>query len=453
MKDENIAAIASAFGNAAISIIRLTGKSVINEVNKIFHGINLEKQKSHTIHYGKIIVNNELIDEVMVSIYREPKSYTGENMIEIFCHGGVVITDNVLNTLLLQKVRMAEPGEFTKRAYLNKKMDLIKAESVMDIISAQNSKALRVAKQGIDSKLSLKINNYKQRIMTWIANIEVNIDYPEYEDEKSLGNDFLKPQLTLLAKEMNKLIDESKKNLIVLKGIKTVIIGKPNVGKSTLLNTLINEDKAIVSSTPGTTRDSVEGVVNLGGLFLELVDTAGIRSKVNHIERKGISKTLEQIEKSQLVLFVIDGSKEIDKQDLKIYNLIKRKKHIIISNKSDLPVKKNEFNSIQLSAKNKVGIDQIESHILDLFRLNDIDTRDVNFLSNKRQIKLLEKAFKSITSAISSIENLVPIDMVQLDLKSAWQELSEITGSTFQENLLNEMFKNFCLGKWKISMI
>ena len=211
---------------------------------------------------------------------------------------------------------MAEPGEFTKRAYLNKKMDLIKAESVMDIISAQNSKALRVAKQGIDSKLSLKINNYKQRIMTWIANIEVNIDYPEYEDEKSLGNDFLKPQLRLLAKEMNKLIDESKKNMIVLKGIKTVIIGKPNVGKSTLLNTLINEDKAIVSSTPGTTRDSVEGVVNLGGLFLELVDTAGIRSKVNHIERKGISKTLEQIEKSQLVLFVIDGSKEIDKQDL-----------------------------------------------------------------------------------------------------------------------------------------
>lgn len=447
MSQTTIAAIATPFGKGALSIVRVSGPNAIVKINKVFKGANLVEAQPNTIHYGKIIQDGILIDEVMVAVYHAPKSYTGEAMVEVFCHGGILITENVLKTILSLNIEHAMPGEFTQRAYLNGKMDLIQAESVMDVIEADNDYALQIAKHGLQAELSRKINQMRQEIMGWISHIEVNIDYPEYESEYALAHESLKPQVMTFLKSLNILINESKKNKLIREGIKTVIVGRPNVGKSSLLNAFIDEEKAIVTNIPGTTRDIVEGDIQLKGLALHLIDTAGIRETEDQVESIGVTKSKQMIDQAELVIFVVDASSPLTTEDETILSYLSHKPHIIVGNKVDVGKIQLPEEAIYISAINKTGFDVLEKKILSLFALENIETRDLNFLSNKRQIDLVEKAKMHIIQALETIENNVPIDMVQLDLRHAWEALTDISGERYHESLIEDMFGKFCLGK------
>ncbi len=338
MNLENIAAIATAFGTAGISVIRISGDTAISEFNKIFKGKDLTKVKSHTVHYGHVLnEDRSILDEVMVTVMKAPRSFTAENTVEVSTHGGILITQKVLDRILDMDIRLAEPGEFSERAYLNGRIDLVEAESIMDLIHAKSEKALKIANLGVQKETSKLIRNLRSKLLTIIAQIEVNIDYPEYDDAIIMSKEIIKPKTEELILEINDLLKESEKNQLIRDGVKTAIVGKPNVGKSSLLNALLNEEKAIVTDIEGTTRDTIEAYINVSGVTLKLIDTAGIRETEDVVEKIGVNRSKKAISEAELVLLVLDQSKAISKEDKDLLDLTKDKKRLIIANKSDLP--------------------------------------------------------------------------------------------------------------------
>lgn len=447
MMQTTIAAIATPYGKGAISIIRISGSEAIIKTSKLFPKLNLLLQEPSKMVHSVLVDNERIIDDVMIVIYKNPKSYTGEDMIEIFCHGGILVTQNVLKAILKQQIELAQPGEFTERAYINKKLDLIQAESVMDLIEAENDLQIQIAQAGLQSIISKKIQIYRETIMSWITHIEVNIDYPEYESEKQLTQAYLKPQLIAFMKELKESFQESNKNKLIRKGLKTAIIGKPNVGKSSLLNALIKEDKAIVTEIPGTTRDIVEGYIEIKGIKVHIIDTAGIHESLDTVERFGIEKTRKAIQEAELVIFVIDQSQPIDEEERALLKTIQNKPHIIVGNKEDLSLNRSGLEVISLSAKTSQNIHLLEEKISLLFDLEKLESRNLEFLSNERQILLLDTCYQCLNQALLSSENNLPIDMIQLDLRDAWEALSDITGQRYHDTLVHDMFRRFCLGK------
>ena len=449
--EDTIVAISTSLGVGAISIIRVSGKDSIKIVYSIFKGKNLNKVDSHTINYGHIIDNNEIIDEVLVSIMKAPKTFTMEDVVEINCHGGIATTNRVLELLLTNGCRLAEPGEFTKRAFLNGRIDLLEAEAVMDIINAKTEKSRSTAINKLNGSVSKKINELKNKELKILSNIEVNIDYPEYEDIEVLTNEKILPDLNNLKESIEKVIKESYNGKIINEGINVAIIGKPNVGKSSILNLLLGEEKAIVTDIEGTTRDIVEGSVVLNGVILNILDTAGIRETDNLVEKIGVEKSKELIEKADLLLFVLNSNDEINEYEKELINIIKEKNYIVVLNKTDLKqnidIYNYNFNNVvKISAKNN-DIEELKNKIIEIYNLDKIETMDVTYLSNSKDISLLKESKKYIESAIKSIKNNVPIDMVEIDIKESCQKLNEILGENYNDNLLNELFSNFCLGK------
>lgn len=450
--NDTIAAIATTVGASAINIIKVSGKDAINITNKIFKGKNLLKVKPFTMTYGYIVNNEETIDEVLVSVFKSPKSYTGEDITEINCHGGIACTNKILELLLTNGCRLAEPGEFLKRAFLNGKRDLMEAESISDLINSKTEEARKMNIKGITGELSKLIKNLREKIVNIIANIEVNIDYPEYEDAIIYTNDLLKTNIEEIKKELNHILNESNKGKLIKDGLNIGIIGKPNVGKSSLLNSLIGENKAIVTAIEGTTRDIVEGKITLNGVSLNITDTAGIRETDNIVEKIGVSKSKEIIEESDLIIAIFDTSRELDDNDLKILEELKNKKVIYILNKQDLPSKINyeyfkEKETIKTSLINNEGINDLLNKIKTMFQLNEIESGDFTYLSNARQISLIKESLKIIEEIdISNNEN-VEIDLLEIDLQRLWDTLGEIIGDSYKEELLDVIFSKFCLGK------
>ncbi|NLL69093.1 MAG: tRNA uridine-5-carboxymethylaminomethyl(34) synthesis GTPase MnmE [Acholeplasmataceae bacterium] len=445
---DNICAIATPFGTGGISVIRISGKTAISELNKIFKGPNLEKAKSHTIKYGHIVsLNGEILDEVMVSIFRAPRSFTAENVCEISTHGGVLVTQSVLNEILKLDVRLAEPGEFTQRAYLNGRIDLVQAEAVMDLIEAQNESALKIANLGLSKKTSSLVQNLLNKVLDLIAKIEVNIDYPEYDDAVEMTHELIKPILIDLIKEIEHLIYQSKRNQLIKDGINTAIVGRPNVGKSSLLNALLEEDRAIVTDISGTTRDLIEARLNLGGITLNLVDTAGIRDTDDIVESIGIDRSIEAIKKAQLVLLVLDQSMELTEEDKRLLELTKDKQRILIGNKSDLTKKIELTNLLLISSLHQEGLEELEKEIVKRLSLVEIEANDFNYLSNERQIRKITDAKNSLNQALEAIDNLMPVDLIAVDLSNSYYHLADILGLSYESSIIDELFSQFCLGK------
>lgn len=448
MNLENIAAIATAFGTAGISVIRISGETAILEFNKIFKGKDLTKVKSHTVHYGHVLNEDEsILDEVMVTVMKAPRSFTAENTVEVSTHGGILITQKVLDRILDMDIRLAEPGEFSERAYLNGRIDLVEAESIMDLIHAKSEKALKIANLGVQKETSRLIRNLRSKLLTIIAQIEVNIDYPEYDDAIIMSKEIIKPKTEALIIEINDLLRESEKNQLIRDGVKTAIVGKPNVGKSSLLNALLNEEKAIVTDIEGTTRDTIEAYINVSGVTLKLIDTAGIRETEDVVEKIGVNRSKKAISEAELVLLVLDQSKAISKEDKDLLDLTKDKKRLIIANKSDLPKALQLEEVLPISTLTKEGLKDLEKAILKLLSLEDIDSRDFNYLSNVRHIQKVKEARASLQNVLTSIDLDMPVDVYAIDLTQAWKSLGEILGEYYQDDLLNELFSKFCLGK------
>ena len=448
MNLENIAAIATAFGTAGISVIRISGETAILEFNKIFKGKDLTKVKSHTVHYGHVLNEDQsILDEVMVTVMKAPRSFTAENTVEVSTHGGILITQKVLDRILDMDIRLAEPGEFSERAYLNGRIDLVEAESIMDLIHAKSEKALKIANLGVQKETSKLIRNLRSKLLTIIAQIEVNIDYPEYDDAIIMSKEIIKPKTEELILEINDLLKESEKNQLIRDGVKTAIVGKPNVGKSSLLNALLNEEKAIVTDIEGTTRDTIEAYINVSGVTLKLIDTAGIRETEDVVEKIGVNRSKKAISEAELVLLVLDQSKAISKEDKDLLDLTKDKKRLIIANKSDLPKALQLEEVLPISTLTKEGLKDLEKAILKLLSLEDIDSRDFNYLSNVRHIQKVKEARSSLQNVLTSIDLDMPVDVYAIDLTQAWKALGEILGEYYQDDLLNELFSKFCLGK------
>ena len=452
--NDTICAIATSQGVGAIAIIRVSGEDSIKIVNKIFKGKDLEKVQSHTINYGHIIDNDKIIDEVLVSVMKAPKTYTTEDTVEINTHGGISPTNRVLELLLENGCRLAEPGEFTKRAFLNGRIDLLEAEAVMDMINSKTETQRQMASNQLNGKVSNLINDLRSDMAQIISNINVNIDYPEYDDVDIMTNEILLPKINNLKTKIEKILQESKNGKIIKEGINTSIIGKPNVGKSSLLNALLNEDKAIVTDIAGTTRDIVEGQINLNGILLNMIDTAGIRKTDDKIEAIGVEKSFQMINKSDLILLMLNANEKLTKDIEDIIDKIKDKKFLIIINKIDLENKldrskinipKNKI--VELSILEDKGIDNLKNKIIDMFNIAEIETKDPTYLNNTRSISILKNCLNSIKEVEKGINNNLPIDMIELDIKNIWEELGKINGTYYEEELLDEMFSRFCLGK------
>ncbi len=451
MENDTIAAIATSMGRSAVNIIKISGPESISIVSKIFTK-DLSKLEPNTINYGFIKEDNELIDEVLVSLFISPNSQTGEDIVEINTHGGISVTNKVLELVLSNGARLAEPGEFLKRAFLNGKKDLIEAEAISDLINAKTEEARKMSLKGLSGELSKKIKTLRNKILNIIANIEVNIDYPEYEDAIIYTNELLKTNINEIQSDLEKLVKESEKGTLLNNGINVGIVGKPNVGKSSLLNLLINEDKAIVTDIEGTTRDIVEGNITINGVTLNLIDTAGIRETNNVVEKLGVEKSKDIINKSDLIIALFDISRPFTLEDESILSNIKDKKSIIILNKTDLPTKidLNKFTSysvIKTSVKENIGKEELLSIIKELFSLNEIETGDFTYLSNARQISLIKEALKLCLEIKYQNEQNTPVDLIQIDLQNLWEKLGEITGDAYKDELLDEIFSKFCLGK------
>ena len=452
--NDTICAISTSQGVGAIAIVRVSGEDAINIVNKIFKGKDLTKVDSHTINYGHIVDNNKVVDEVLVSVMKSPRTFTTEDIVEINTHGGIAPTNKVLELLLENGCRLAEPGEFTKRAFLNGRIDLLEAEAVMDMIDAKTETQRKMAANGIDGKTSNLINELRDDMVQIISNINVNIDYPEYDDVDIITNDILIPKITKLKEKINKILKESENGKIIKEGIKTSIIGRPNVGKSSLLNALLQEDKAIVTNIAGTTRDIVEGQISINGILLNMIDTAGIRETEDIIEAIGVEKSLKIMEDSDLILFMLNNNEELTEDIKELLEKVKDKKYLVLINKIDLDNKLNRkelkvdnTRIIELSITNNQGIDELKEKIVELFNLNELETKDPTYLSNSRSISILKRCLKRIEEIEESLNNNMPIDMIELDIKGIWEELGTINGSTYEEELLDEMFSRFCLGK------
>lgn len=450
--DDTIVAISTALGVGAISIIRLSGKEAISITNKVFKGKNLEKVNSHTINYGHIYDKDEIIDEVLVSVMRSPKTYTKEDVVEINCHGGINTTEKVLELLILNGARLAEAGEFTKRAFLNGRIDLTQSEAVMDLIESKSNLERKEALKNVEGRISKLINEYRNKIIDLISHIEVNIDYPEYYDIEIVDDKKVKDSLEELIKELKKLIKESEDKEIIKTGIKTIIVGRPNVGKSSILNSLLEYDKAIVTDIEGTTRDIVEGNIYIDGIHLNIIDTAGIRKTDNVVEKIGVEKSLSLIDEADLVLVVLNGNEKLTDSDKEILEKTKEKTSIVLINKNDLEKKLDEklLNDrvvISTNTTNLHGLDSLKEKISELFKLDQISTNDYTYLTNTRQISLAKKALKSLNNALNEVNNNDPIDMVEIDIKDAFDQLGEIVGKNYSDEILDNLFKNFCVGK------
>ncbi len=455
---DTIAAIATASGNSGIGIIRVSGDEAIEIVDKIFKSVNSDKKlvdvKSHTINYGHIVDNDKVIDEVLVSVMNGPHSYTGEDVVEINCHGGMIVIRKILEIVLKNGARTAEPGEFTKRAFLNGRMDLSQAEAVMDVINAKNEFALSSSIEQLNGRVSEKIKSLRKKIIYNIAFIESALDDPEHISIDGYS-DKLSKILEEVNGELSRLINNFDNGRIVKEGVKTVILGKPNAGKSSLLNLLLGEERAIVTDIEGTTRDTLEESINLNGVFLNLIDTAGIRDSEDVVEQIGVNKAKELAEKSDLVIFVADASKELDENDKEIINLIKDKQAIVLLNKSDLGTIINEKNVsefdnkpvITFSAKTGYGLDELENKIRNLFYEGKVKYNDELYITNARQKESLINAKNSIEEVIKSVENDMPEDFYSIDLMDAYTYLGQIIGESVEDDLVNEIFSKFCMGK------
>lgn len=446
--NDTIAAISTALGVGAISIVRLSGEDSINIVNKIFDK-DLTKVKSHTINYGHITYNNEIIDEVLVSVMKSPKTFTSEDVVEINCHGGIATTNKVLELVLLNGARMAEPGEFTKRAFLNGRIDLIEAENVMNLINSKTETSRRLAINGLSGKVSKMISDLRNKMIDIITNIEVNIDYPEYEDILVVTNDMIKNNVSELKKELQKILKEAENGKLIKEGIKTLIVGRPNVGKSSLLNKLLDEDKAIVTDIEGTTRDIVEGNVTIDGILLNIIDTAGIRETDNIVEKMGVEKSLNLIDSADLVIVVLNNNEKLTNQDKYILEKTKDKNRIIYINKKDLEsnIDIDSDDVIYGSTINEDGLDTLKNKIRDLFNMDMIEKSDLNYLSSTEQIATIKETLSIIDDIEKSIDMNVEVDMIEIDIKKIWELLGILIGENYDDELIDNLFCKFCLGK------
>ena len=437
---------------AAISIIRVSGKDSIKIVNEIFTGKDLNEVPTHTIHYGHIVDEKIPIDEVLITVMKSPKTYTKEDIVEINCHGGINTTNKILETVLNHGARLAEPGEFTKRAFLNGRLDLSQSEAVMDVINSKSNDDRILALKSLEGQTTKQIKKFRAELNDLISHIEVNIDFPEYNDIEVMTKNKIEKKLKNQITELKKIIEQSEDRQIIKAGIKTLIVGRPNVGKSSILNNLLEYDKAIVTNIEGTTRDIVEGNILLKGIPLNIIDTAGIRKTSDVIEQIGVKKSLSLINEADLVLVVLNGNEEITSEDLEILDKTKDKTSIVVINKSDLPQKINKdllTNRIvvESTTTNEFGLENLKSKIIEMFNLDQISTLDQTYLNNARQLSLAKKALSSLEEAEKSNINNVPVDLIQIDLMDAFTKLGEIIGITYSEEVINNLFKNFCVGK------
>ncbi len=448
--NDTICAISTSSGIGAISIVRITGSDAIDIVDKVFSG-NIKNKETHTIHYGHIIDNGNVIDEVLVMLMRGPKTYTTEDTVEINCHGGISTTGKILEILINNGARLAEPGEFTKRAFLNGRINLLEAESVNDLIVAKTDAARTLAINNVDGKLTKKIRGLREKIVKILSNIEVNIDYPEYTDELEVTHELMNKYLSEITKDLDILVSGAKNGRLIKNGVNIAIIGKPNVGKSSILNYLLDEDKAIVTNIPGTTRDIIEGTITLNGVALNFIDTAGIRETDDIVEKIGVDKSKNIAKNADIILYVLNNNEEISPEELETMGNLDSKKTIIFVNKSDLEQKINLGNiSREIILGNTVsdnGLDNLLVAIKNKLNLDSIVNKDMSYLSNIREITLVNKANDALNSAKISLEEGLPIDVIEIDLKRAWEYLGEIIGEAYEDELVDNIFSNFCLGK------
>ena len=446
--NDTIVAISTALGEGAISIIRVSGDDAIKIINPLFDGKDLEKASSHTINYGHIVYNGEIIDEVLLSIMKAPKTYTKEDVIEINTHGSIAVVNKIMEILLLEGCRLAEPGEFTKRAFLNGRIDLTESEGVMDLINSETELTRKMAINELSGNVSRLITDTREDIISLISNIEVNIDYPEYEDIEVVTINKIREKVREIKEKLLKTLKLSEDGKILKDGIKTVILGKPNVGKSSLLNALLEEEKAIVTDVKGTTRDIVEGSILVGGVKLNLIDTAGVRKSDDIVEKIGIEKSLNLIDEAELVLLILDASCPLSEEDKYLIEKTKDKKRIIIMNKIDLNLNNSYMDDvIKISAKNNEGIEDIKDAIKELFNVGTFMSKNLTFFTNVRQISLLKSAIKSLEDVEQGIKEEREIDMIEIDLKLVWEKLGDIIGANYTEELIDNLFSRFCLGK------
>jgi tRNA modification GTPase len=450
--EDTIAAISTALGVGAISIVRISGNDAIKIANKVFKGIDLTTVSSHTINYGHIYEGNEEIDEVLVSVMKAPKTFTMEDVVEINCHGGINTTNKVLALVLSNGARLAEPGEFSKRAFLNGRIDLINAEGINDLINAKTEKMRKLALNQIGGSVSNLIRNLRKKVRDVLINIDVNIDYPEYEDILVVTKKMLETNIKEIKEEIKHILKESENSKIIKEGIKTVIIGRPNVGKSSLLNRLLNEEKAIVTDVPGTTRDIVEGEVNLDGIILNVVDTAGIRETEDIVEKIGVTRSIQKIDEADLVIFVLNNNESITKEDIELLEKAKSTNRIIFINKNDLTsnidlsLLKDE-NIIYGNTVLENGLIELKNEIKEMFNFDKIEQADFTYLSNARQIGILSETLSTASEVEGSLDADVPLDMIAIDLNKIFKLLGDIIGENYSEELIDELFKQFCLGK------
>lgn len=446
--EDTICAISTAPGIGAISIIRVSGPKTLDIVSQIYRGKNLKEVESHTINYGFIYDGEEKIDEVLVSVMLAPKTYTMEDIIEINSHGGINTTNKILELLLEKGCRLAEPGEFTKKAFLNGRIDLIEAESVNDLINAKNDAARNLALNNMKGNLTNKIRSIREIVVGIMANIEVNIDYPEYEDIEIVTKDTLLPKLSKVKMEIEDILKDSRNGRLINEGINIAIVGKPNVGKSSILNSLLDEEKAIVTNIAGTTRDIVEGSMTLNGFLIKFIDTAGIRDTEDVVEKIGVEKSKKAIETADLVILVLNNNENLTDYDKELLKMIPTEKRIIFINKSDLDKKiKIDFDYITGNTIDQDGLLSLKEAIINKLKLDNILNKDMTYMSNVRQIDLLKKSLSAIENAIQNLEAGMPVDIAEIDITNAWNLLGEITGDTYQDELITTLFSNFCLGK------
>lgn len=451
--EDTIVAISTACGVGAISIIRLSGSKALEVASKIFKGKDLKKVASHTINHGYIIdKNGNLIDEVLVSVMLAPKTYTMEDIVEINTHGGIASTNKVLELCLVNGARLAQPGEFTKRAFLNGRIDLTEAEAIEDVINSSTDKSLILSMNQLTGSLKNLITETRKDIMGLIANIEVNIDYPEYEDAEDITLKRLKEKLLPIKSKLEELLKNSNDAKIIKDGINICMIGRPNVGKSSLLNAFLEEDKAIVTDIAGTTRDIVEGETIINGIKINFLDTAGIRETANVVEKIGVDKSKKIINTADLIILVLNNNEKLTPDDLELLDLIKDKNYIIFVNKNDLPANIDlpigkYTNVVYGNTLTTAGIKELKEMITTIFNLEKINTNDPTYITNARHKALIEVALNYLNSALENIDNGYSVDMLEIDIRACWDTLGEIIGATYKDELLDELFSNFCLGK------
>ncbi|WP_166245807.1 tRNA uridine-5-carboxymethylaminomethyl(34) synthesis GTPase MnmE [Paenibacillus turpanensis] len=458
MLTDTIAAISTPLGEGGIAVIRVSGNDAVPIVEPLFKGKRkLTKVESHTVHYGSIVnpKTGDKLEEALVTVMRAPRSFTMEDVVEISCHGGIVSVKKVLDLLLEQPVRLAEPGEFTKRAFLNGRIDLSQAEAVMDLIRSKSDRAFQIAMKQAEGALSKRIQELRHTLVETMAHIEVNIDYPEHDVEE-LTNAFISDKCEGAITTIEGLLKTAEQGKLLREGITTVIVGKPNVGKSSLLNALAQENRAIVTDIPGTTRDVIEEYVTIKGIPLRLLDTAGIRETADVVEQIGVERSRSALAEADLVLLVLNSNSELEPDEIVLLDQLKDRQCIVILNKTDLPQKidltkvtsrMEEERIVQMSVRTQEGMDQLEKSITGLFFSGGLESADFTYVSNVRHVQLLKQAKSALEEAVGAVEMKVPIDMIQIDIRTAWERLGEIIGDSVSDSLIDQIFSQFCLGK------